>query len=150
MNQKSSPVAGTTIVNSVESTMEVGKTLASELAIGNVIALVGGLGAGKTHLTKGIIAGLGASEEVTSPTFTLVHEYTSGRLPAYHFDFYRIDDPNELIAIGWDEYLEGDGVVIVEWADKFPELLPPSSCWLKIEIESGETRRITRQNSPSS
>lgn len=133
------------VVNSVEETIAFGKQLAAEARPGDVLALVGGLGAGKTHLTKGIVAGLGASESVTSPTFTLVHEYVGGRLPAYHFDFYRIDDPDELIEIGWDEYLDGEGVAIVEWADKFPELLPTGSCWLTIEIEPGGARRITRK-----
>lgn len=148
MNPKSLQVAGTTSVDSIEATIEFGRRLAENLKPGDVLGLVGDLGAGKTHLTKGIVAGIGASEEVTSPTFTLVHEYRSGRIPVFHFDFYRIDDPNELISIGWDEFLDSDGVVIVEWADKFPELLPKSADWLKIEIESGDRRRITLQDYP--
>ncbi len=80
---------------------------------------MGDLGAGKTHATKGIVAGLGSSMDVSSPTFTLVHEYTGGRLPAYHFDFYRLDSAAELPGIGWDDYLDANGVIIVEWADKF-------------------------------
>lgn len=133
---------------SIEETFAFGREIANALAAGDVIALVGDLGAGKTHLTKGIVAGLGSSAEVTSPTFTLVHEYSDGRLPAYHFDFYRLDHPDELLAIGWDEYCEGDGVVIVEWADKFPELIPYEATWwtLRIERES----RIATSTEPLS
>ena len=89
-----------------------------------MIALIGGLGAGKTHWTKGLVAGLGSAAEVTSPTFGLVHEYPGGRLPVFHLDFYRLENAGELIALGWDEYLEADGVIIAEWGDKFPDLLP--------------------------
>lgn len=129
-------------LNSVDETIAFGSKLAVDLKAGDVIALVGDLGAGKTHLTKGIVRGLDSEEDVTSPTFTLVHEYVAGRLPVYHFDFYRIDDPNEFMGIGWDDYLDGDGVVVVEWADKFPELLPPGSCWFKIEIQKDGVRQI--------
>ena len=91
-------------VHSVEETIEFGREIAAQLQPGDVLALVGDLGAGKTHLTKGIVAGLGSAAEVTSPTFTLVHEYRDGQIPAFHFDFYRLDDPNELLNIGWDDF----------------------------------------------
>ncbi len=127
---------------SIEETFAFGREIANALSAGDVIALVGDLGAGKTHLTKGIVAGLGSDAEVTSPTFTLVHEYGDGRLPAFHFDFYRLDHPDELLAIGWDEYCESDGVVIVEWADKFPDLIPGGATWWTLRID-GEARVAT-------
>ena len=109
---------------------------------GAVIALVGGLGAGKTHWTKGFVAGMGSTVEVTSPTFGLVHEYSGGRLPVFHFDFYRLESAAELIALGWDEYLEQGGVVIAEWGDKFPELLPPDTLWLHFTTEADGSRMV--------
>ena len=102
-----------------------GVALAGSLAPHSVIALCGTLGAGKTHVSQGIVAGLGSAASVTSPTFTLVHEYLDGRLPVYHFDFYRMDSTAEVLNIGWDDYLDEPGVIVVEWADRFPELLPP-------------------------
>ena len=109
---------------------------------GSVIALVGGLGAGKTHWTKGFVAALGSGAEVTSPTFGLVHEYPGGRLQVYHCDFYRLDSADELVALGWDEYIEAGGVIIAEWGDKFPELLPPDAIWLHFSIEPDGSRTI--------
>jgi tRNA threonylcarbamoyladenosine biosynthesis protein TsaE len=119
---------------SPEAMEQLGRAAAADAHPGCVIALVGGLGAGKTHWTKGFVAGLGSSAEVTSPTFGLVHEYPGGRLPVFHLDFYRLDAPEELLGIGWDEYLDADGVIIAEWADKFPELLPESTVWLQFTI----------------
>ena len=127
---------------SVEETVAMGHALAEELRAGDVIALVGNLGAGKTHATKGIVAGLGCNTDVTSPTFTLVHEYTGGRLPVFHFDFYRLNSAAEVINIGWDDYLDAAGVVIVEWADRFPELLPVNTRWFQFQIEPNGTRSV--------
>lgn len=118
----------------VDDTVAWGRALAGALRAGDVVALTGTLGAGKTHATKGIVAGLGSAAEVSSPTFTLVHEYAGPRLPAFHFDFYRLDTPQEVLNIGWDDYLDAGGVVIVEWADKFPDLLPAASRWFRFEI----------------
>ncbi len=129
----------TRILPNLQATDEFGREIAEKLQAGDVLALAGDLGAGKTHLTKAIVAGLGCDFPVTSPTFTLVHEYRGGRLPVFHFDFYRLDDPAELLGIGWDEFLESEGAVIVEWADKFPDLLPKHATWLKLEID-GENR----------
>ncbi len=115
---------------------------AADLAMGGtVIALVGGLGAGKTHWTKGFVAGLGSRAEVTSPTFGLIHEYPGGRLPVFHLDFYRLGSADELIALGWDELLEQNGVILAEWGDRFPELFPPDTIWLhfKVEEDGGRT-----------
>ena len=120
-----------------------GRSFAADVADGMVIALVGQLGAGKTHWTQGFVAGLGCAASVTSPTFGLVHEYTGGRLPAFHFDFHRIDSPEELLAIGWDDYLDREGVVIAEWADKFPELMPTGTIWIRIVTRPDNTRGIS-------
>ncbi len=123
---------------------EMGRAAAAGVRPGEVIALIGGLGAGKTHWTKGFVAGLGSVAEVTSPTFGLVHEYADGRLPVFHLDFYRLESADELISLGWDEYLEADGVVIAEWGDKFPEVLPPGSIRLIFSIEPDGSRVVVR------
>lgn len=117
-------------------TRSFGLELAKQLKKGDVVALVGDLGTGKTALTKYIAQGLGIQEQITSPTFTIVQEYYSGRLPMYHFDVYRIGDPEEMYELGYEEYFYGDGVCIVEWADLIEELLPDDT--LKIEIAYGQ------------
>ncbi len=113
-----------------------GVAFAATLQGGDVVALNGDLGAGKTHFSKGLVAGLGAAESVTSPTFSLVQEYLSGRLPVFHFDFYRLDSAGELISLGWDDYLDEGGVIIAEWADKFPEILPHHTIRLDFAIKA--------------
>lgn len=113
-----------------------------------VYALTGGLGAGKTHWTKGLVAGLGCAADVTSPTFSLVHEYRGGRLPVLHFDCYRLDRARDLLAIGWDEYLDEPAVVVVEWADLFPQLLPAATKWLGFSVNPDGTRRVTPLDGP--
>ena len=114
---------------------------------GEVHALVGPLGAGKTHWTKGFAEGLGCVTEVTSPTFGLVHEHREGRLALAHLDFYRLESAEELLALGWDELLESGGVVVAEWADRFPELLPADAWWHEIRIspQGGREIRVSRQ-----
>ena len=130
-------------------TVALGRRFAADARPGEVWALVGDLGAGKTHFVQGVAAGLGAEVAATSPTFTLVHEYTSGRLPVFHFDFYRLEDASEVLALGWEEYLdEGGGLILVEWADKFPALLPSGTRWLRFEIGAGEARRIMEEGRP--
>ncbi len=129
-----------------EATVQWGRELAATLTAGCVIALVGGLGAGKTHITKGVVQGVGSSEEVTSPTFTLVHEYCGGRLPVFHFDFYRLETPGELLSIGWDEFLDEHGIVVVEWADLFPDLLPSETRWFELAVLPGGGRSITEKS----
>ena len=126
-------------------TAALGARLARDATAGEVWALVGDLGAGKTHFVQGIAAGLGAAAQVTSPTFTLVHEYTGGRLPLFHFDLYRLRSEEEALALGWEEYLDAGGLMVVEWADKFPALLPPGDGgvrWFRFEILEGDVRRI--------
>ena len=108
---------------SVEQTEALGRALAARLQPGDVIAYTGDLGAGKTALTRGIAAGLGIEEPVLSPTYTIVNEYRSGRLPLFHFDLYRIGSEDELFEIGWEDYLAQGGVCAVEWSENVPERL---------------------------
>jgi tRNA threonylcarbamoyladenosine biosynthesis protein TsaE len=110
---------------------ELGRQLASELGVGDCVALSGPLGAGKTQFVKGLAAAIGYSGAVTSPTFSLLHEYRGGREAVFHLDFYRIEAESELVDLGWDDLLE-EGVVVAEWADKFPNLLPPTTRWIRI------------------
>lgn len=121
---------------------ELGASLAAACVPGSIFALVGGLGAGKTHWSKGLARGLGSAALVSSPTFGLVHEYADGRLPMFHMDFYRTASSDEWLALGWDEYLDADGVVVVEWANQYPELLPPNTCWLAFAVLPDGTRRV--------
>ncbi|MCH7228598.1 tRNA (adenosine(37)-N6)-threonylcarbamoyltransferase complex ATPase subunit type 1 TsaE [Haloferula sp. A504] len=127
-----------------EAAMEaLGHEIASGLAGGEILALVGGLGAGKTRFAKGLVAGLGHAGEVTSPTFALVHEYREGRLPVFHLDFYRLQAAEELVGIGWDEMLAEGGVVVAEWADRFPELVPAEARVLEFKVVDGG--RVVRE-----
>ena len=105
------------ITNSPSETEAVGAALARVLQPGTVIAYRGDLGAGKTAFTRGLAKGLGVKENVTSPTFTIVNEYLSGRMPLFHFDMYRLGSEDELFDIGWDDYLERGGVCAVEWSE---------------------------------
>jgi tRNA threonylcarbamoyladenosine biosynthesis protein TsaE len=129
--------------NSPAAMEALGRAAAAQLSPGEVFALVGGLGAGKTHWTKGFAAALGAGGDVTSPTFSLVHEYAGTELTVFHFDFYRLESAGELLALGWDEYLEAGGIIIAEWADKFPELLPPGTIWLEFSVDPDGGRTVT-------
>jgi tRNA threonylcarbamoyladenosine biosynthesis protein TsaE len=131
-----------TISRSPAETFELGHALAHLLKGGEILALHGDLGAGKTHFVKGLAAGLGHTEAVTSPTYTLVHEYLGGRLPLYHFDFYRLSHYAEAFEIGLDEYLGSDTIVAVEWADKFPGLLPKTTSLVEFILGEGNTRKI--------
>ncbi len=132
-------------VESPDAMEELGRLYADWVVPGSVVALVGGLGTGKTHWTKGLVAGLGSAAEVTSPTFGLVHEYPGGRIPVVHLDFYRLESAEELIALGWDEYLESGAVVVAEWGDKFPALLPPDTQWLEFSIAEDGGRTVRWQ-----
>jgi tRNA threonylcarbamoyladenosine biosynthesis protein TsaE len=131
----------TYISDSPAETEIAGRDFAHGLPAGSVIALVGPLGAGKTQFVKGLVAEIGAPVAVTSPTFTLVHEYTGGRVPVYHFDFFRLDERQSVRRLGLDEYFFGDGISVVEWADKFPELIPADARWISFDSKS-ETRRL--------
>lgn len=130
------------ISRSAAETFAYGQQLAERLQPGSVVALSGELGAGKTTLVKGIARGLGVSGEITSPTFTLVHEHRGGRLPLYHVDLYRLDSVAEAVGIGLEEYLGGNGVTVIEWAEKIEPLLPPNTIRLRLTILDETTRGI--------
>lgn len=133
----------TYISDSPAETETAGREFAWDLPPGSIVALTGQLGSGKTRFVKGLVAEIGAVGEVTSPTFTLVHEYIGGRVPVYHFDFFRIEDRQSAERLGLDEYFFGDGICVVEWADKFPELIPPEARWISFETKSETDRLIT-------
>jgi tRNA threonylcarbamoyladenosine biosynthesis protein TsaE len=134
----------TFISNSPAETEAIGRQFAvNDVGIGSILALRGELGSGKTLFTKGLVAGLGNYATVTSPTFTIVHEYPGGRLPVYHFDFFRLEDRQSVAQLGLDDYFFGDGVSIVEWADRFPEFIPEQARWILFEIQSENTRAIS-------
>ena len=133
----------TFISNSSEETEAFGCRFAEKLKPGDVLALTGGLGSGKTQFVKGLVAGLSAATAATSPTFTLIHEYSGGRLPIYHFDFFRVEDGESAERLGLDDYFFGDGVSVIEWADRFPDLLPETARWIAFETKSETQRAIT-------
>jgi tRNA threonylcarbamoyladenosine biosynthesis protein TsaE len=128
-----------------EETIALGRTLARQLSPPAVVLLIGNLGAGKTTLAKGIVDGLGAAspEEVSSPTFTLIHEYGGGPAPkVYHVDLYRLEEEKQVLGIGLDEILDRNAIVLIEWAERFPRLLPARRIEIHITPGPGETRRI--------
>jgi tRNA threonylcarbamoyladenosine biosynthesis protein TsaE len=127
---------------SAGETEAAGQRLAANVRAGTVLALVGDLGAGKTQFVKGLVRGLGSTDIVTSPTFTLLHEYRSGRLPVYHFDFYRLENLAAVRAIGFDEVVFGRGISVIEWADRFPDAIPSEARWIRFEITSADQRQI--------
>ena len=131
-----------TITNSPEETRTLGEKLASGLKAGDVVILEGELGAGKSELARGIAKGLGVTETVTSPSFTILNVYESGRCPLYHFDWYRLESEDELYELGMDEYLGGDGVAVVEWAERCPEAVPEGCMRVKLEAAGAECRKI--------
>ena len=131
--------------NSVEETIEFARRWSESLVPNDVVALVGDLGAGKTHFVKGLLEGFGGGDEVTSPTFTLIHEYRSGRLPVFHFDFYRLNHLTEIQEIGFDDYLEENGIALVEWGDRFPQVFPERTRWVRIAAPSASERTITEE-----
>ena len=130
---------------SPEDTFGVGEQLAKEACPGDIYTLEGDLGVGKTIFTKGVARGLGIDEPVTSPTFTILQEYESGRLPLYHFDVYRIGDPEEMDEIGYEDYFYGQGICLIEWASRIEELIPAEAIRVCIDkdLEKGlDYRRI--------
>ncbi len=130
------------ISNNVEQTIAAGRAYGAEARRGDVFALRGDLGAGKTQFVKGFVAGLESKAEVTSPTFVLVHEYGEGRCPIYHFDFYRVENRDALLRLGFDDYVFGDGVSVIEWADRYGDLIPSHATWLSFEVRDENTRLI--------
>ena len=129
-----------------EETFEVGRTIGMSAKPGQIYTLTGDLGVGKTVFTQGVAAGLGITEPVNSPTFTIIQEYEDGRLPFYHFDVYRIGDLEEMEEIGYDDYFFGQGICLIEWAELIEEILPEKRIEVTIEkdLEKGfEYRKIT-------
>ena len=130
------------VTNSPVETENVGEKLGSILPAGTVIAYRGDLGAGKTAFTRGLARGLGANEPVTSPTYTIVNEYLTGRMPLFHFDMYRLHSADDLFDIGWEDYLERGGVCAVEWSENVADALE-NPIIVTIEKLGEDTRRIT-------
>ena len=132
--------------NGSEDTFAFGKRMGEEAKAGDVICLLGDLGVGKTVFTQGFAKGLGITEPVYSPTFTIIQEYEEGRIPFYHFDVYRISDVEEMDEIGFEDYIYGDGVCLIEWANLIKEILPDNMKVITIEkeLEKGfDYRKIT-------
>ena len=132
------------ITNTVEETIKLGIKIGKRLNPGDIVCIDGDLGSGKTHLTKGIALGLGIDEHITSPTFNIVNEY-EGRLKFYHFDVYRVNDPDEIAAIGFDEYIFSDAASVIEWSDYISELIPKEHIQIRIANESETSRSISIQ-----
>ena len=133
------------LIRNLDETESFGLRLAEEAEPGDVIALIGDLGTGKTALTKAIAKGLGVERNVTSPTFTIVQEYTEGRIPLFHFDVYRLADSEEMFQIGAEEYFyEKGGLCVIEWADIVSDILPENTQYIYIEYGVKEGERIYR------
>ena len=130
------------ITHCPEETERLGYALGQRLSPGDIIAYRGDLGAGKTAFTRGLAKGLGCTEQVTSPTYTIVNEYLSGRLPLFHFDMYRLSSSEDLWGIGWDDYLDRAGVCAVEWSENVEDAME-NALWVTIESLGGDSRRIT-------
>lgn len=129
---------------SLSDTDRLGGWIADAAQPGDVLALVGTLGAGKTRLVEGIGVALGnAAKSITSPTFVLVNEYTAGRLPVYHFDVYRLKDDDEFLELGAEEYFDREGLTLVEWGDRVEHLLPQRASVVVIELADQDSRQIT-------
>ena len=129
------------ITKSSAETRALGEKLAGRLRPGDVLLLEGDLGAGKSELTRGIAKGLGVAETVTSPSFTILNVYESGRCPLYHFDWYRLESSEELYELGMDEYLGGDGIAVVEWPGRCPDAVPESAVRIRMTA-AGENERL--------
>ncbi len=138
----------TYLTNSPMETQALGARLGEKLQPGTVIAYRGDLGAGKTAFTRGIAQGLGATDLVTSPTYTIVNEYLSGRMPLFHFDMYRLPDSDSLFDIGWEDYLERGGVCAVEWSENVADAMEDAII-ISIEKTGEDSRRITVEGGPA-
>ena len=136
----------TFVSHSLADTDRLGALIAEAVEPGDVLALIGTLGAGKTRLVQALAVALGnAGESITSPTFVLVNEYTSGRLPLYHFDVYRLKDDDEFLELGAEEYFDREGVTLIEWGDRVEHLLPPRASLVTLEIGDDDQRVINIQ-----
>lgn len=144
LNRKNMDIKRIIKIKNEEETRNFGIELGQNARPGQVIALIGDLGTGKTTLTGYIAQGFGITENISSPTFTVVKEYESGRIPLYHFDVYRIGDADELFNIGAYEYFDGDGLCVIEWADLILDELPEDTDYIMIDYGSSEGERIYR------
>ena len=137
------------VTHSEDDTIELGRRIALELPRRAVVLLIGNLGTGKTTLAKGILNGLGVAEpeDVSSPTFTLIHEYGAGR--AYHVDLYRLETPAQVATLGLEEILDRDAVVLIEWGERFPEMLPQPRFEIRLGAQGDNSRRIVMERAPS-
>ncbi len=131
-----------TIITTAEEMMELGANFAAKAGAGDVFGLVGDLGTGKTHWAKGFIEASSPDATASSPTFGIVNEHGGGSHNIFHFDFYRLKSEAELLALGWDEYLDENGIVICEWADLFPDLMPENTTWLQISHLPHNSRMV--------
>jgi tRNA threonylcarbamoyladenosine biosynthesis protein TsaE len=132
----------THFTHSEDETITLGRRIAKDLPTRAVVLLIGNLGAGKTTLAKGIVSGLGAAEpeDVSSPTFTLIHEYGGGRV--FHIDLYRLDRPEQVATLGLEEIFDREAVVLIEWGERFPELLPKDRLEIRLKTMADDTRLI--------
>jgi tRNA threonylcarbamoyladenosine biosynthesis protein TsaE len=130
------------VTHSANETFELGKEFAAGLRRSDIVALYGNLGSGKTQFAKGVCLGLGVRNHVVSPSFTILNEYVEGKFPVYHFDFYRLRSLSELAEFGFEEYLFGDGVCLLEWANIVEPTLPPNRYDVTLELGEGQSQRI--------
>ena len=130
------------VSNSPEETRSIGSAMAKNARPGMVLSLIGELGTGKTEFVKGLAFGLGIDDHITSPTFTILHEYRGGRLPLFHMDFYRLRTERELDEIGFDDYLMAAGLCAIEWGDRFPDRLPSDSIKVFFSVSADDRREI--------
>lgn len=133
--------------NHERETEQIGAQVGKMMSPGDVLALYGPLGSGKTAFVRGFARGAGYAGRVTSPTYSIVHEY-AGRVPIFHFDLYRLDSPDALYEIGWEDYLERGGLCVVEWAERFPDAFPPNSYRIHLNATGESTRTIRIEGGP--
>ena len=131
--------------HSAEETRALGAKLASQLQRGDVVLLRGGLGAGKSEFARGVARGLGIQGPVPSPSFTILNMYDEGRIPLYHFDWYRIHDSDEIGEMGFEEQIGGDGIALIEWGEQAPEYVPDRALVIRIRAVDETTREITME-----
>lgn len=129
--------------HTAEETRQIGIRLSQHLKAGDVVLLEGDLGAGKSELARGVARGLGITGPVPSPSFTILNAYDEGRIPLYHFDWYRIEDPGEIYEMGMDEMLGGDGIALIEWSERASECLPDRRLSIRIQAVDENAREIT-------
>ena len=133
------------VTHSAEETRALGAKLAAQLQRGDVVLLRGDLGAGKSEFARGVARGLGVTGPVPSPSFTILNVYDEGRIPLYHFDWYRIHDPDEIGEMGFEEQIGGDGIALIEWSEQAPEYVPDRALEIRIHTVDENTREITME-----